>query len=158
MIKLLCGTIASGKSTYSSELAKKGWLVINDDAILNGLHAGHYTLYEEELKPLYKSIEEHVLHMAIAMGRNVIIDKGLNLSAKSRRRFVSIANSLDVEIEAICFPIWTAEEHAKLRMYSDDRGHGYDYWLKVAERHLSVWEQPTLEEGFAKIRFYEWKD
>ncbi|MCK9458404.1 MAG: ATP-binding protein [Proteobacteria bacterium] len=158
MIEVLVGTIASGKSTYTNQRAKEGWVVVSDDAIVDAVHGGNYKLYEEALKPLYKSVEDHILHIAVAMGRNVIVDRGVNVTIRSRKRWVALASCLDVPIWAIEFPLWSPEEHAALRTNSDNRGHDYAYWLWVAERHIKDWQKPTIEEGFAKIRLYEWKD
>jgi predicted kinase len=158
MIELLCSTISSGKSTYANQKAEDGYIIINDDAIVNAVHGGNYKLYNKELKPLYKSIEDHILHTAVAMNKNVIIDRGVNTTIKSRKRWVALANCLDTDIVAIRFPIWEPEVHAKLRTYSDSRGHDYEYWLMVANKHLKDWQEPTIEEGFKQIKIYEWKD
>lgn len=73
MIEVLCGMIASGKSTYCVKKAKEGYVIVNDDSIVNAVHGGVYALYDKSFKPLYKSIEDHILHTAVAMGKHVII-------------------------------------------------------------------------------------
>ena len=45
-IQVLCGMIASGKSTYANNAARSGTICINDDAIVNMLHANNYDLYD----------------------------------------------------------------------------------------------------------------
>jgi len=157
MIEVLVGTIASGKSTWARKMAGDDWIVVNDDAIVNSLHAGDYTLYQEDLKPLYKSIEDHILHIAVAMGKNVLIDKGLSLNKKSRARWIALGRSLDVPVRARVFDIVAPETHAKRRS-KESRGHSYDYWLMVAKRHIDVYEPPTLDEGFESIEHYKWHD
>jgi predicted kinase len=151
MVTILIGPIASGKTTHCKKKAKEGWIIICDDDIVNMLHAQDYTLYDKELKPLYKSIEDHILHVAIAMKRNVIIDRGLNISKKARKRWLAICNSLDVPVLALCFERQAPEVHAQRRYESDNRGHDLDYWLEVANRHDSQYEFPVLEEGFSDI-------
>jgi len=42
-IVVLIGCIASGKSTYARKLARKGWVVINDDDIVKLVHGRDYT-------------------------------------------------------------------------------------------------------------------
>jgi predicted kinase len=157
MIEILCGTIASGKSTWAKKLAGDDWIVINDDAIVTSLHGGDYTLYQEDLKPLYKSIEDHILHIVVAMGKNVVIDKGLSLNQKSRARWIALGRSMDVPVRARVFEIRAPEIHAQRRS-KEARGHNYDYWLAVAQHHISVYEPPTLEEGFESIEHYKWSD
>lgn len=156
MINLLVGTIASGKSTYSSQMAKAGWIIINDDAIVMALHGGNYT-YKENLKVLYKSIETHIFHLAVAMGKDVIIDKGLNLTKNSRARWISLAKSLDIPIKAIIFPFTCPEDHAQRRTKIDSRGLSYEKWLKIAQIHFAQYEPPTIDEGFEIIEKHEWK-
>jgi len=150
-IQILCGMIAAGKSSYCKLAAKKGMLILNDDAIVNMLHADDYTLYSTDLKVLYKSVENHVIGTSLAMGRSVIVDRGLNMSLAGRRRWLALAQSFDVPCEAIHFKNDGPEEHARRRTQSDGRGHTWEYWLRVAELHNSLYIPPTKEEGFDAI-------
>ena len=154
-ICLCVGMIASGKSTYCKQKGKEGWVVINDDAIVNMLHGGTYTLYNKTWKPLYKAIEDNILHIAIAMNKSVIIDRGVDISIKSRTRWIAIAHSLETPIKAIVFERFTPEIHARRRFESDDRGHDYEYWLNTAKAHSLRYENPTIEEGFCEIEFIQ---
>lgn len=150
-IQLLCGMIGSGKSSYAKNAAAEGALIYNDDALVNMFHADQYELYDEGLKVLYKSTEHHILGSVMAMQRTMIIDRGLNVSAKARQRWVCLAQSLDVPCEAIVFENYGPEVHAQRRVAHDSRGHSFDYWLKVAEQHNANYSEPTLEEGFDQI-------
>jgi predicted kinase len=156
MIEVLCGFIASGKSSYCKQRAKDGWIVMNDDAIVNLVHSDIYTLYSDGLKPLYKSIEDHILHTAVAMGKDVVIDRGLDINSKSRSRWIAIGRSLDVPVRAIVFEAFPPEVHAARRAQSDSRGHSFEYWLKVARKHAERYECPRLEEGFVEIEERKW--
>ena len=150
-IQVLVGMISSGKTTYSKNLAKSGYLTMNDDGVVNLVHGGQYTLYEKGLKPLYKSIENHIFSLAVILNRNLCIDRGLDISSSSRKRWIDLANSMDVEIEAVVFKNEGPEIHAQRRFISDARGHPYEYWLKVANKHNSSFEEPSTSEGFSKI-------
>lgn len=150
-IKVLVGMIASGKSTYSNKQAQGGAIIINDDAIVTAVHGGDYTLYSTDLKLLYKSVENHILHLAVAMGRDVVIDRGLSLTVNSRSRWISLARSLDLESEAVVFKVEEPEEHARRRIDHSSRGHNYSYWLDVAKHHASIYEPVTKKEGFYTI-------
>lgn len=145
---VLVGPIASGKSTYCRNAAKMGSIIMNDDAIVNLVHAEEYTLYDKKLKILYKSIENQLVSTSLALGKTVVIDRGLNMSVKGRKRWLALASSFDVSCEAICFLNEGPEVHAKRRTSGDCRGHDYDYWLNVAQTHQSSFVVPTLEEGF----------
>lgn len=157
MIELLVGAISSGKSTWANQKANEGWIIINDDDVVNAVHGGNYLLYNDKLKPLYKSIENHILHIAIAMGKDVVIDRGLSLSKKARARWIALAKTLDTSIVARTFELFTPEIHAQRRVEAGGRGHNYEYWLKVAQRHMIAYSPPTLEEGFDIIIHQKWE-
>lgn len=156
MIEVLVGMIASGKSTWCKQRAQDGWIIMNDDAIVNGLHANDYTLYRKSLKPLYKSIEDHILHTAIAMGKNIVIDRGLDVSTKSRARWICLGRSLDVPVRAVVFEVFPPEVHGMRRFESDPRGHTLEYWVDVATAHWARYNAPTTEEGFVDLEFKAW--
>lgn len=158
MIEVLVGHIASGKSTHSHSRAREGWVILNDDDIVNMVHGGCYDLYNESWKPLYKSLEDHLLHIAVAMGKDLVVDRGVNISVASRVRWVALAHSLDVPIRAVQFQVFPPEVHARRRAESDDRGHDLSYWQFVAEAHAARYQPPTLAEGFCEIIEREWKD
>jgi predicted kinase len=157
-IYLLIGMIASGKSTYALNAANNGYIIINDDAIVNLLHANNYTLYDKNLKILYKTIENTILNMSIALKKNVVIDRGLNVSLQSRKRWLSLAKTLDIECEAIVFEKQKPEVHAKRRFESDTRGYSENYWQEVAAYHDKNYSLPSLEEGFSKINYISYEE
>lgn len=150
-VQVLVGPIASGKSTYARNAARNGFLCMNDDAIVNMLHADDYTLYDERLKVLYKTLENQIIGTALAMQRIVLVDRGLNCSINGRKRWVALANSFDVPCEAVVFLNEGPEVHARRRTESDSRGHSYEYWLNCAKRHHSDYSVPSVEEGFAVV-------
>jgi predicted kinase len=158
VIEVTVGTVGSGKSTFAKQRAKEGWIIINDDSIVLGIHADQYQLYDPNLKPLYKGTELFILNTAVAMGKNVVIDKGLSLTRNSRQRWISIGRSLDAVVECLVFEFFTPEIHAARRSNSDARDHDPEYWLRVAQHHFSVYEEPTLEEGFGKISHHLWRN
>ncbi len=153
-VEILVGTIASGKSTYCKKRAKEGAIIVNDDAIVCSLHAGIYTLYDKSIKALYKSLESHIVNTAILIGRDVIVDRGVNLTPRSRRRFIGIATSLDVDCIAIVFPFCSPAIHAADRFKDDSRGLSYRAWEKVVEAHIEKYKRPTMDEGFTEIFDY----
>ena len=157
-IYILVGHIASGKSTYCRNAAKVGQIIINDDSIVNLLHADNYTLYDKNLKILYKSVENTILSTSLCLGKSIIIDCGLNVSIKGRQRWLALAKSYDVECSAIVLPRSTPEVHAARRTQSDARGHDYVYWLDVAKHHNSIYNNPSIVEGFNKVYFIEFDD
>jgi predicted kinase len=157
-IQVLVGMIASGKSTYARNAAKSGIICVNDDAIVNMIHADDYTLYDKKLKPLYKSVENHAIAAALLLGRSVLVDRGLNCSVEGRQRWIALAKSFDVPCEAICFTNDGPQVHAERRAKADSRGHDADYWIRVANCHNDQYKYPSVDEGFAKVHHMFWED
>lgn len=120
---------------------------MNDDSIVESVHAGEYGLYDDSLKTLYKATQTAILTHALAMKKPVIVDTGSRTRA-ARARWVSLAHSLDVPVYAIVFPKSTPDVHAWRRMLSDGRDMTYDDWVKVAEHHDRLYESVDYTEGF----------
>ncbi len=150
-VEVCVGMIASGKSTYCKYKAERGWIVINDDSIVTSVHGGNYKLYHEAFKPLYKSVEDHILHTCIGMGTNVVIDRGLDISVEARQRWISIANSCNVDIDAVVFPMVDPLFHAECRFRSDNRGLSLGTWERIALAHKKKYSWPTKQEGFHAV-------
>lgn len=148
---VLVGMIASGKSTYAKTAATGGAIVVNDDSVVTAVHGGNPLLYRESLKPLYKSLQNHIVAMAVALGRDVVVDCGVNIRERSRRRWIGMAHSLDQPCMAVVFPRSSPEVHAKRRFSDDARGYSYNDWLAVAMSHERSYDMPRLDEGFARV-------
>lgn len=153
-MELLVGPIASGKSTYCRKAANEGAIILNDDSIVTAVHGGDYKLYNESLKPLYKSIENSIISTTLAMGLRIVIDRP-NHSAKMRRRYIAIAKSFDVPVQVVTFKRETPEIHGERRFKSDNRGHTLEYWVNVARVHENIYEPPDqVTEYFDEL--VEW--
>lgn len=154
-LELLVGPIASGKSTYCRKAASEGAIILNDDSIVTAVHGGDYRLYSESLKPLYKSVENTVVCMALSMGHRLVIDRP-NHSVKMRRRYIGLSHSFDIPVTLVMFQRETPEVHGQRRFNSDSRGHTLDYWIDVAKKHDRIYEPPDqLMEQFDDL--IEWK-
>ena len=150
MIELLIGPIASGKSTYAKTKARFGDIVINDDDIVNAVHANEYDLYSKPLKNLYKSIEHTIFMYAISLRKNVIIDKP-NHRRDTRVRWVQLAKAYDCDISYILFKHEDYKIHAKRRYESDSRGYTLKYWEDVAKHHQDLFQGIVEEEGYTRL-------
>lgn len=154
-LELLVGNIASGKSTYCKESAENGNIIVNDDAIVNVVHAGNYKLYRKEFKPIYKSAENAILSTALVMGHSVTIDRP-NHTIAMRRRYIGLAKSFDADVKIIMFKWDTPEIHARRRFESDSRGLSYEYWLEVARKHADNYEPPNVDvENYDELVSFE---
>ena len=153
MLEILIGPIASGKSSYCSQEARKGAIILNDDAIVTALHGGDYSLYDKKLKPLYKSIENSIVCTSLAMEKRIIIDRP-NYSIAMRKRYIAIAKSFDVKVKFVVFKRESPEIHAKRRFESDSRGLSLDHWIRAANYHDKLFDLPNKEiELFDEIEY-----
>ena len=148
-IEMLVGPIASGKSTYCLQRGKEGAIVINDDSLLTSIHGGNY-MYQKDLITLYKHLEMMILHSAVSMGRDVVIDK-TNLTKARRIRYVGIAKSLEIPIFALVFKDYGVHVHVSRRMAHDTRGYPREKWVYVYQEHAKNFEPVSTDEGFHEI-------
>lgn len=151
MIQVLIGMIGSGKTTYARERAKQGAIVVCHDSLTESLHAEYR--YEQGLREFYRDIEAFIVKRAVREWRRVVIDR-THLTRESRQRWVELARSLHVEIEAVVFPGLGAETHARNRFNSDARGRTFETWLGVARHHEAQLQAEPLDwraEGFDRL-------
>lgn len=153
MLEILVGPIGSGKSTYTKAMASTGYLIVNDDSLVDSIHAGMNYLYKPELKSLYKQLDHTILFFGLSRNYNVIIDRP-NLNPKTRRRYIEIAHSLDAKVKCILFPFLSKEEHISRRM-NNNRGYNREKWESVYDKMILEYKEPSLDEGFTEIIKYE---
>lgn len=154
-VHVLVGMVASGKSTYASNAAKDGFVVVNDDSLVSAVHGGNYGLYDKTLKAVYKSVGVNILTHSVALGRSVVVDTG-SRNRVTRSRWVSLAKSLDLPIYCILFPLESPQVHGERRFSADSRGYTKEKWVEVAERHWAEFEPVAEDEGFDGIVDAEW--
>jgi predicted kinase len=154
VVELLCGPIASGKSTYCRKAAEEGAIILNDDSIVVAVHGGNYCLYDKSLKPLYKSVENTIVCTALSMGLRLVIDRP-NHSIKMRRRYIGLAHSFDATVKFVMFKRESPEIHGERRFKSESRGHSLNYWIDAARYQESLYSPPDqVVEQFDEI--IEW--
>ena len=144
-LSLLTGNIASGKSSYVKNLLENNvTLIVNDDSIVNAIHI-YNTGYQKKLKPLYKQIENTIIIMGAMQGYDIVVDRP-NLTVATRKRYLGLAHSLDMDTEILVFPQELPRIHALRRHTSDSRGYSYEQWLAVATKNAEIYEDPTMDE------------
>ena len=150
MIEVLVGNIGSGKSTYAKSRARSGAIVVSEDSIVMDVHGGKYDRYHDDLKPLYRSVETTIFQLAVALHRDVIIDK-TNMTRQQRARWITLAQSLDADVRCMW---WRGPEKPNAisrRMLGDARGITRQKWEEVYDRKAAEFEEPRMEEGFRFI-------
>lgn len=147
MISILFGPIASGKSTFAAAAAGRGAVIINDDAIVNAVHAGQYSQYQEGLKPLYKAVELVLITHAVALGRDVVIDRP-NRKRATRDRYRLLAETLDTESVLVVFRDgrFDGDQDGERRFVADSRGLTSGAWRSIAKSHAKTVDELTTEE------------
>jgi len=150
-IIIFTGNIGSGKSTLAQLMAKKGFVVISEDAIVSMIGGGDYTLYDESKKYLYKEIENTAIYNALRDGFSVIVD-GANMDARRRSRYISIAKKFKSKGIKIKSYNWgKGNNECIINRMKDDRGYTKEYWNDVYIKHFNDYENPSLSEGFDDI-------
>jgi hypothetical protein len=155
-VEVLCGMIASGKTTYARQRARQGALIVSHDDLTEMLH-GEYR-YEQGLRECYRQMEERIAYCGLFHGCDVIIDR-THLTRESRKRWIDfaavrgVASLNKIPVVAVVFPIESPKVHAGRRFEVDPRGRSYEEWLQVACHHSDQAEAEPLseDEGFAEI-------
>lgn len=151
-LEVLIGMIASGKSTYARKRAQEGALVVCHDDLAAMLHAEYR--YEQELRSVYRHMEEALVFEAIGAIRDTVVDR-THLTRESRQRWFDWRRNESLTFRsvlvAVTFPIHAPSIHAERRMATDARGRPYSEWLMVAEHHYAQAQAEPLDwhaEGF----------
>lgn len=146
------GNIGCGKSFIASKLAKKGYVIVNNDAITTMVQGGEYGLYDVNKKPLYKIIETTAISEALKDGFSVVVDR-TNMKASDRNRYVDIGKEHNADIISYC---WGRGNIIDLeRRNNHPRGIPEKTWIDVSVYMYESYEEPTPEEGFSEIRLMQ---
>jgi predicted kinase len=156
-VEVLAGMISSGKSTYAAQRAEDGAIVINGDAIVLAVHGGDYSLYDDSIKSLYKTVGLAIFSHAAALGRDVVVDQTC-LTRKTRATWVNLARQFGLDSVVVEFEQFEPDIHARRRMSADSRGYTYEQWKSVAQRHHEEYEPVLKNEGYDSYELKEWND
>lgn len=144
---LMCGVAGSGKTVYSKDYIKLFPHIIrlstDECRAIAGVNEGDQTVSYKVFESLYL-ITEHLLHQ----GETILID-ATNYNKKNRKRFLDIAKTNNVEIEAI-----VVNNHltfSKLMERNNKRDRKVP--TEVLDKQFNGFEEPTTEEGFNLIKY-----
>lgn len=144
---IFTGNIGCGKSATAAQLAKQGYVIINQDAIVSMIGGGDYNLYDEKKKPIYKRIIWNALNEALDLGFSVVIDN-TNMKRKTREKYIEIGNDYSVRI--VSYDWGPGIACGFTRRVLDNKGYKGN-WSRVYNILKNQYERPEQEEGFHLI-------
>ena len=144
VLELLVGSIASGKSSWTRNRARAGFVTINSDSLVESMQGGDYR-WDHQVPHLRFDLA-HLIQMSASLARRHVVVDNTNGSPAQRSLFVSTGREQGMKIRAVIFPREAPQIHARRRHDSDNRGCTYEYWLEVATNLDRHWEDPRLGE------------
>lgn len=145
---IFTGNVGCGKSLLASKLAKKGYVVVNNDAITNMVQGGEYGLYDTAKKPIYRDIEVVAIKSALQAGFSVVVDR-TNMKISDRERYIKIGKENDAYIRSFT---WGPGLNQNLtRRLRNDRGEPSAQWSGVFYHMKNSYELPLRDEGFDEL-------
>jgi predicted kinase len=145
ILELLVGSIASGKSTWTRKRANQGWLTVNNDSLVCSMHGGEYA-WNLQIPGLVELLAKQIVTAAASASRSVIVDN-TNRNRQQRAAIVRHGREMGMQVKIVLFPRESADVHAERRFRSDPRGCTYGYWLEVAQKIETEWEDPGTDEA-----------
>ncbi|WP_200552398.1 ATP-binding protein [Kosakonia sp. LAM2021] len=154
-LHLLCGKIASGKSTLASELAKtQCTVVLSEDSWLSLLFKDAMTTVEDYVfysAKLKSAIKPHAIALLRA-GVNVVLDFPANTLA-SRQWMMSIVNESGAP--HLLHYLSVDDEICKARLRQRNAAGDHDFAATDEQFALITryFVEPTEQEGFRIVRY-----
>lgn len=146
---IFTGNIGSGKSLMASKLAKKGYVVVNNDAITTMVHGGEYGMYDHAKKEIYRGCELSIIHNSLALGMSVVVDR-TGMAASDRKIYIAIGLGYGARI--ILYDWGPGSEEALKRRLDNPKGISKSQWESVHARMVESYECPSIiDEKFDEI-------
>ena len=145
---IFTGNIGCGKSFLASKFAKKGYVVVNNDAITTMVQGGEYALYDPAKKHIYKIAETAIITEALITRFNVVVDRN-NMSASDRKRYIDIGEKCNADIHSYDWGCG-GQEQLNRRLLTPN-GIPMAVWYNAHMAMQKAYEAPELKEGFYTI-------
>jgi predicted kinase len=146
---ILIGNIGSGKTTIAQKLVKKGFIVVSRDSLRYGLGAGKY-IFNQKYEKAIKKATFYLFSKLLDTGVNIIVDE-VNFSKETRKRYIRKAKQKEYQVIGIIMPIIPREECINRRMKNPHGQPNRRTWRYVWDMFNSIYDEPTLKEGFKKL-------
>lgn len=154
-LHLLCGKIASGKSTLAKELAlAPNAAILSEDRWLADLYPGDIKTVPDYIRcaaNLRNAVGPHVTEL-LRIGVSVVLDFPANTVA-NRKWMMSLLNS--VKSGHVLHFLDVPDDVCLLRLHARNAASAHAFIVDDSEFHLitSYFEAPQQEEGFNVIRY-----
>lgn len=154
-LHLLCGKIASGKSTLAAKLAEiPGTVVLSEDKWLASLFKDAMHSVEDYVHyaaTLRRAIQPHTVSLLRA-GVNVVLDFPANTPA-SRQWMMSVINESGAQHQLHYLEV--SDEVCKARLHQRNAQGEHDFAATQAQFELITryFVAPAEEEGFTILRY-----
>jgi predicted kinase len=152
-LHLLCGKVASGKSTLAKSLAAaEGTVLLQEDFWLSSLYADElttlsdYVRYSERLR---NAMEPHIVQL-LQSGLSVVLDFQAN-TAENRNGMRRIFEAAGCRHQLHVLNVSDEVCKARLRARNASGSHEFQVSDEEFDRISSYFERPTDEEGFNLI-------
>jgi len=149
---ILTGNIGSGKSTLVKKFQSNNFVVIARDMLRYSIGGGTYT-YNLEYEPIIWDIELELFYRFLELGVNIIIDE-VGVSKEMRDRYIYNAREYDYKITSIVLPRLSMKESVDRRMINPHGQYDRKIWESVWTKFDNMYEEPSKDEGFDEIIFY----
>lgn len=149
ILRIMIGNIGSGKTTYTRELVKAGWICVSRDMLRYMIGDGLY-VFNPEYEPMIEEITQFALREFLHKGLNIILDE-CNMTKKYRKKVIKVAKGFEYQIEAVCTPKLDMKTCVDRRMSKNHGENTRETWEMVWKRFDGNYQEPTKDEGFDKI-------
>ncbi len=145
---IFTGNVGCGKSTLATKLAKRGYVIINGDAITTMVQGGEYGAYDPKKKPIYHAMERAGMVAAFLANYSVVVDR-TNMKVSDRARYIERGKNHGALIRSY---YWGPGDPMGLeRRLKDPKGIPEEQWRGVFDYMAGSYEEPSLEEGFDSV-------
>ncbi|MCV0427525.1 MAG: ATP-binding protein [Roseibium sp.] len=149
-LHLVCGKVASGKSTFARSLAVKlGTVLVQEDVWLSGLYADELSTLRDYVRcseRLRQTMKPHIVEL-LQNGLNVVLDFPAN-TLEIRHWMKTLIETAECDHQLHVFDV--SDDVCKTRLRSRNKSGDHQFSVSEAEfdRISSHFQPPSEEEGF----------
>jgi predicted kinase len=154
-VTILVGTIAAGKSTLCRDKRDIAQFSRDELRKIFAAEVGKEYIYdlfiEKRIDKMIKAAFESLLYLGV---KDIIIDE-TNITIEDRKYFITKAKEFGYVVKAIVFPDLGEDIHVERRLSNNHGDVSEQKWREVYREKKERYEEPTKEEGFDEVEYYE---